>query len=202
MTDQPQILTIGHSTHSIDQFIALLEKHRVTKVADVRSQPFSRYAPQFNKRVIEQLLRQHRIKYWFLGAKLGARSDRPECYVDGRVQYGRLAQTEEFRAGLVGLLNEAQSERLAVMCTEKDPLDCHRTVLVARRLADEGARVSHIRADGSLESHSDAMDRLMERLGMQPSLLHTRDEQVAQALEEQEARIAYVDTELAALSQR
>lgn len=202
MTGHPEVLTIGHSAHGIETFVALLHQHGVTAIADVRSQPFSRYAPQFNKADLTASLRQHGIQYVFLGRELGARSNDPDCYVNGRVQYGRLAQSDEFKTGITRVLSGAEVERIALMCTEKDPLDCHRTVLVARRLADEGAQVSHIRADGSIEPHSDAMDRLMYQLGMQPSLLQTMDEQIDEALAEQEARIAYVDAELAAASHR
>lgn len=202
MNGQPEIMTIGHSAHSIADFIALLSQHGVTAIADVRSQPFSRYAPQFNKAVLSAALRQVGVQYVFLGKELGARSSDPSCYVDGRVQYGRLAETDAFKVGIERVLTGARTERIALMCTEKDPLDCHRTVLVAARLEAEGARVSHIREDGSIELHDRAMERLMHQLGMQPSLFRTRDEQVAEALEEQETRIAYVDAELAAMSQR
>jgi uncharacterized protein (DUF488 family) len=202
MTGQPEILTIGHSTHSIDRFITLLQLHGVTAIADVRSQPFSRYAPQFNRTELTASLRGAGIQYVFLGRELGARSNNPDCYLDGRVQYDRLARTDEFKAGLARILHGALSERLALMCTEKDPLDCHRTVLVARHLTDEMVHVAHIRSDGSLETHGAAMDRLMQQSGMQPSLFRSRDEQIDEALAAQESKIAYVDAELAALSQR
>ena len=202
MTDQPEVLTIGHSTHTIEHFVALLRRHGVTAIADVRSQPLSRYAPQFNRVELAASLRQVDIQYVFLGLELGARSKDPNCYVDGRVQYGRLARTDNFRAGLERIAKGAQNERIALMCTEKDPLDCHRTVLVARRLADEGVRISHIRADGSIESNVEAIDRLMCQLGMQPSLFYSRQEQVDEALAQQEARIAYVNADHAALSER
>ena len=202
MTGPPEVLTIGHSTHSIEHFVALLRSHGVTAIADVRSQPLSRYAPQFNRAELAASLRQSDLQYVFLGRELGARSKDPNCYIDGRVQYARLALTDDFRAGLARIVSGAQNERIALMCTEKDPLDCHRTVLVARRLADEGVRISHIRADGSIESDGEAIDRLMCQLGMQPSLFCSRQEQVDEALAEQEARIAYVNADHAALSER
>lgn len=200
MTEQPEILTIGHSTHGIEEFVALLRLHDVTAVADVRSQPFSRHTPQFNRPALAATLREHNMQYVFLGRELGARSDHSDCYVDGRVQYERLARTDEFVAGIGRVLSGAATERIALMCTEKDPLDCHRTVLVARHLLAAGARISHIRADGSLESHDQAMDRLLRSFGVQPSLLQSRDQQVSEVLTRQEAKIAYVDTDLLATS--
>jgi uncharacterized protein (DUF488 family) len=197
-----EVLTVGHSTHTIDVFIDLLRQNGVTAIADVRSQPFSRFAPQFNKVELAASLRSAGIHYVFLGKELGARSNDPGCYVDGRVQYTRLAESDEFRSGLQRVLEGAHNERVALMCTEKEPLDCHRTVLVAHRLVAEGATVAHIHADGSAETHDDAMDRLMTTLGMQPSLFRTREEQIVEALADQEARIAYVDPDLAPATTR
>src|SRR5437870_5320444 len=94
------VLTIGHSTHSMDAFIALLRQHGVTALADVRSAPFSRFNPQFNKEALKHSLKAHGIKYVFLGRELGARSPDRACYENGRVQYARLARTESFHAGL------------------------------------------------------------------------------------------------------
>jgi len=197
MNQQIEILTVGHSNQSIESFIALLARHQVTAVADVRSQPFSRYTTQFNKDELSTSLREVGVSYVFLGRELGARSSDPDCYVDGRVQYERLAKSDLFRAGIERVVEGARRERIALMCTEKDPLDCHRTVLVARQLVDAGVEVSHILADGSLEPHTAAMGRLLAALGMAPSLFESHDEQVESALGEQERRIAYVDPTLA-----
>ncbi len=202
MTELQKVLTIGHSTHSLDGFVALLQGHQVTAVADVRSSPFSRHTPQFNKNRLRDALREHGIQYAFLGRELGARSSDANCYVDGRVQFARLAETDLFQEGVRRILSGAQTQRVALMCAEKDPLDCHRTLLVSRRLVDEGVRVDHILADGAAESHGDTMLRLLDKLGMQASLLRSTEELIADALAKQEERIAYVDAELASLSDR
>jgi uncharacterized protein (DUF488 family) len=201
LTDQIEVLTVGHSTLDAESFVALLTRHSVTAVADVRSSPFSKYASQFNKEALRTTLRLHGIDYVFLGRELGARSPDRDCYVDGRVQYSRLASKPSFRDGLTRVLRGAQSQRVALMCTEKDPLDCHRTILVARELVAEGIRVSHILPDCSVETHDAAMLRLLRRLGMpQTDLFCTTEQLVLDALGKQEERIAYVDPELAALS--
>jgi uncharacterized protein (DUF488 family) len=203
MTEITKVLTVGHSTHSLDDFVALLQGHQVTAVADVRSSPFSRHTSQFNKHSLRDALRQREIQYAYLGRELGARSNDSNCYVDVRVQYALLAETDLFQEGVRRVLSGAQTQRVALMCAEKDPLDCHRTLLVSRRLVDEGIRVDHILADGSAESHSDAMLRLLDKLGMQQgSLLRSTEELIADALAKQEERIAYVDAELASLSNR
>ena len=193
-------MTIGHSAHSEDRFLALLKAHGVTALADVRSSPYSRHTPQFNREVLRATLAHHEIQYAFLGRELGARSSDPSCYVNGQVQYSRLAETDLFRQGISRVLLGAEAERIALMCTERDPLDCHRTLLVARSLMDEGAQVDHILTDGSLEPHGDAMLRLLNKLGIQDELFRTNDELVAEALRQQERRIAYVDADLAAAS--
>ena len=192
------IFTIGHSTHSIEHFIELLARLDISAIADVRSTPASRFAPQFNREALRRALASARVRYVFLGKELGARSPDPHCYIDGKVQYGRLAETPEFVSGIDRLVDGASREKIAIMCTEKEPLECHRTVLVSRVLADRGLRVSHIRGDGSIELHEDTMVRLREMHHLNhPSLLDTEEELLTKALDLQEAEIAYVDTEMA-----
>ncbi|WP_395155436.1 DUF488 family protein [Ilumatobacter sp.] len=191
------VLTVGHSAHSLDSFIALLAQHQVSAIADVRSTPFSRFTPQFNRESVKQELARHKVGYAFLGRELGARSNDPNCYEDGRVQYARLAATKSFHEGIERLRTGADRDRIALMCTEKDPLDCHRTLLVARALHEEGVNVEHIHADGHLETHEDAMLRLLDKFGLlQANMFRTNDDLLHDALQQQEARIAYVDESL------
>lgn len=194
--------TIGHSNHTTEHFVGLLKNHHVSAIADVRSAPYSRFAPQFNKEPLRQALIDAGIGYAFLGRELGARSTDPSCYHHGRVQYDRLAQTELFRAGLDRLMLGGTRGRVAIMCTEKDPLDCHRTVLVARSLVAEGLAVDHILTDSSVESFEDSMFRLLDKTRQPPpDFFTTLDERIDKALKDQEERIAYVDKELAAASE-
>jgi len=188
------ILTIGHSTHELDYFLHLVTTHDVTAIADVRSVPASRFTPQFNRDALKRALAGVGVKYVFLGKELGARSDNRSCYVNGQVQYARLAQTPAFEDGIERLRKGIAAERIAVMCAEQEPLDCHRTVLVSRVLDDYGVTVAHIHGDGRLERHADAMQRLMSGFGLdQGDLFHTREELLDEALGRQEQRIAYVD---------
>lgn len=192
-----QILTIGASTQTMADLVHLLQAHSVTAVADVRSIPASRYTPQFNRAPLRTGLSLAGIRYVFLGNELGARSSNPDCYIDGKVQYWRLAKTPEFQDGVRRLIDGAARERIAVLCTEQEALDCHRTILIAPVLVERGLKVSHIHRDGRLESHADAMRRLRAMFGLdQPSLFETEDELVARALALQAARIAYVDEEV------
>jgi uncharacterized protein (DUF488 family) len=198
-----ELLTIGHSSHPLEVFLALLVEHRVTAVADVRSTPYSRRHPQYDKEQLSAALREHHIGYVFLGAELGARSKDAACYVDGRVQYARLAATEQFKRGLTRLIEGARSYRIAIMCAEREPLECHRTLLVTRALEREGAQVSHICSDGSLEPNHAAMLRLLEKLGLpREDLFRAEPALIEEAVRQQEARIAYVVAPPARISQR
>ncbi len=193
MTHNP-ILTIGHSSHSMEDFLALLVKHRVTSVADVRSAPYSRFSPHFNRDVLTVALKARDIHYAYLGRELGGRPDDPACYEGGRIRYERVAQTSGFRDGIVRVVGRAVTRRIALMCAEKEPLDCHRTLLVAPALDDEGVAVAHILAEGDLEPHARAMDRLMAKFDLSPNgdLFQSREEVVAQAMARQAGRVSFV----------
>ena len=197
-----QIFTIGHSTHPLATFLGLLEQHAVTVVADVRSAPYSRFNPQFNKDELTIGLKAHGIKYVFMGDALGARSKQASDYVHGQVRYERLARSEQFQRGIERVMRGAESHRIALMCAEKEPLECHRTLLVARALREKGAEVTHILDDNSLETHEHAMGRLLEMTGVPSSdLFRSHDELISEAVARQERKIAYVDENAAAESQ-
>ncbi len=191
---QTKVLTVGHANHSLEQFIALLGQHDVTAVADVRWSPNSRYGPQFNEATLAQALKASGITHISLGRELGTRPDDKACYEYGRVQYRRLAKTELFNKGLDRVIKSAATHRIALMCAEKEPLDCHRTLLVGRELAARGAAVSHILADGSLETHAQTMARLLQIAGLaEHDPLRSEDEKLDGACAWEEERVAYVD---------
>ena len=192
------VLTIGHSTHALEAFVALLQRHHVTAVVDVRSAPYSRFNPQFNRDSLADALDAQGIRYVYLGDSLGGRSGDPACYEDGRIRYDRVATTESFKRGLARVVHGAAKHRIALMCAEKEPLDCHRTLLVARALDERGVDVAHIHAGGGLERHREAMDRLLGILNLpREDLYRTREELIATAVSRQAERVAYVDDKLA-----
>ncbi len=163
------VLTIGHSNHPQETFLGLLERHRVRALADVRSTPWSRFNPHFNRKLLAGALAVRGIEYLYLGRELGGRPDDPACYEEGRIRYDRIARTEWFREGVDRVVRGAVEHRMAVMCAEKEPLDCHRTLLVGQALHERGMDVAHIHADGGLEPHADAMDRLLSGTGLDPN---------------------------------
>jgi len=194
MATHHEVLTIGHSNHTIKRFIELLCQHHVTAVADVRSSPYSQMYSQFNREALATALKQEGTAYSFLGKELGGRPADKTCYENGRVQYRRVAATPIFRSGLDRVLAGIQSFRIALMCAEGEPLECHRTLLVTPELEKAGITVLHVHADGRTEPHSDAMSRLLDlfRLGDE-DLFRTRSELIEEACYRQQERVAFAE---------
>ena len=178
------VFTIGHSNHSLEVFSNLLSEHEVNVVADVRSAPYSRFNPQFNREFLAAELKGRGIGYMYVGRELGGRPKDPACYEGDRVRYERVAETERFRKGLARVIDAAGKRRVALMCAEKEPLDCHRTLLVARALDEHYVDVRHILADGTFETQADAMNRLLEQHDLSPQgdLLASREQSIVLAI--------------------
>jgi uncharacterized protein (DUF488 family) len=194
----PELFTIGHSTHSWEKFLELLRQHRIEAVADVRSSPYSQYNPQFKRDPLQRALREQGIAYVFLGEELGARRSESECYVNGRVNYSLIARTPAFIRGLERIIQGAAKKRIAMMCAEKDPLDCHRCILVSPPLQKRGIKIQHIHDDGTLESQEQAERRLAQSLDLaERELFNSTDELVAEAYRRQGEKIAYEEDALA-----
>ena len=153
MTGQVELWTIGHSNQEADHFLRLLASCSIDVLADVRSQPYARYASHFSRAPLRRLVEDAGLRYLFLGRELGGRPPEPEMYDgDDYVLYGRLAESQRFTDGLRHLRDSMARGRVAMMCSEEDPTDCHRRLLVTRALlqGDAPLRVTHIRGDGRL----------------------------------------------------
>ena len=189
------MFTIGHSNHSLDTFLSLLGTHGVDLVTDVRSAPYSRWVPHFNKNALDAALKKAGVAYEYVGEELGGRPVDPSCYDEnGQVIYGSVAKTDLFKDALDRVIRTAHERHVALMCAEKEPLECHRTLLVARALAEQGIAVEHIHADGGLESYDAALDRLLDnfKLPLNGDMFRTRDDVVAEAFALQAKKFAYV----------
>lgn len=186
-----ELFTIGHSTQTWDQFLALLLQHRIEAIGDVRSSPYSARFPHFTRELMDRALRAAHIRYVFLGDELGARRTERDCYIDGVARYDRIARTSAFGAGLDRVRKGVANFRLALMCAEKDPLECHRTILVCRQFRHD-LTIQHILSDGGLESHADAEARLLAEEKVPDDDLYTpREELIAQAYDRRGGKIAY-----------
>ena len=144
------IHTIGHSDHTITAFVDLLRGKGIALVVDVRSQPYSRWAHQFNRETLARDLQAAGIAYQFMGDVLGGRPADPALYDPGeeRPDYERMEQTPAYQAGIEQLLELSQTEQVAVMCSEGDHRRCHRHALITQTLLERGVRVLHIQPDG------------------------------------------------------
>lgn len=189
------VYTIGHSNHGLERFLELLRNAKITAVADVRSMPYSRFAPHFNQGKLGPALTNARIEYVFLGDLLGARPLDSSCYRAGKVDFDLVSESKSFQAGLTRVLDGAKKFRVALMCAEKEPLDCHRNILVARRLQERGARIRHVLADGDVEDNEITEARLLTKTGLQQGdLFAAADEDPLELAYQQRSReIAYGD---------
>ena len=186
------VYTIGHSNGTIERLIKLLQQHSVTAVADVRSQPYSRFNPQFNRNSLSDSLKNDGLEYVFLGNELGARAENSSCYRDGRALYSLIAKTEVFERGIARLFSGMERFMVAILCAEKEPLACHRGILISPVLHEKGIWVRHILEDGTLEDHEASVARLLEIHGLQnEELFQNRDQRIALAYEKQAEQIQY-----------
>ena len=172
------IYTVGHSAHSAEVFLALVAKHSIQVLVDVRSAPYSRFAPQFDQEILERALKQEGFKYLFLGRELGGRPANKEYYdANGHVLYSRITADPAFVAGIERLERGMPEFRIALMCGEEDPAHCHRRLLVTRVLNERGHQVLHIRGDGRLMSDEDVAGESGKPLvNEQPALFAELDE--------------------------
>ena len=192
-----KLYTLGHSKHPIDVFIELLHQHQITALADVRSHPYSRYLPHYSQEELRKTLAKAGVSYVFLGKELGARSENPACYRQGKVQYELLARETAFGQGLERLRQGLESHSIALMCAEKDPLECHRAILVARHMHESGTPVLHILADGELETHPSLELRMLDLHNMSLNdMFSTREEILNDTYRAHGERIAYQDDAL------
>jgi uncharacterized protein (DUF488 family) len=155
------LFSIGHSNLAAERFTAMLQAAGAGAVADVRSVPASRFCPWFSARNLTPILAKNGMAYLGFGDTLGGRPRDPSLYCDGIVDYEAMARTPGFAASLDRLIAETGRHRLCLMCSERDPLDCHRCLLVVRALAARGLTIGHILHDGAIEPHAATEQRLL-----------------------------------------
>jgi len=155
-TLDPKLRTIGHSNHSAEHFRGLLSQHNVEVLVDVRSWPHSRYVDWVDRLRIAEVTHSAGARYLFLGKELGGRPEAAEFYDrDGHVLYGKVAKSDDFRAGIERLRRGVAAYRVAIMCSEENPTSCHRRLLIAKVLLEDGWTIGHIRGDGRCEVESE-----------------------------------------------
>lgn len=190
MTDK--LFTIGYASFSIKDFISTLQQHNINALVDVRSAPYSKYKPEFKKDYLNKVLTDNDISYTFLGKYVGARVEDPACYIDGKLNYGLLKETENFQTGINRILTGIKNHRIVLMCAEKDPVNCHRTFLVCRTLRSYPIKILHILGDGSLEDHSDTEGRLLKLHGLdQEDIFRSEKDRIEEVYDRMSEGITY-----------
>jgi uncharacterized protein (DUF488 family) len=182
MSTDFDLYTIGHSNLPAERFLALLAHTGITAVADVRSVPLSRRFPWFSGKALAARLPSQGIGYLALGEVLGGRPRDSTLYCDGVADYEAIAAVPEFQDGLYRLTEAARDGRVCVMCAERDPLNCHRCLLVGRLLAARKVKLGHILGDGTIEPHVATEERLLALASKDGGdLFHDRSARLAEA---------------------
>lgn len=188
------VLSIGHSTLDYEQFAARLNAAGVTAIADVRTSPFSRNFAHFNRDVLKDALARDGIAYVFLGKELGGRPKGDEYYTDGIADYEKMAKSDMFRKGLERVEQGARKYRIAMMCSERSPLDCHRCLLVGRALAERGVTVRHLLPDGETVAQPEIEEQLLAMAGKHhDDMFASPAERLNDAYKERARKVAFAE---------
>jgi uncharacterized protein (DUF488 family) len=191
-----RVWTIGHSAHSWEQFILLLRNAGITAIADVRTSPYSRFSPHFNRDKVRDELRLDGISYVFLGRELGGRPASQRFYCEGVADYEKMAHAEDFKKGLERVIEGARKYKIALMCSEQDPMDCHRCLLIGRALAERGVQVGHIQANSVIATQEQIENRLLELSGRSSDdLFAPREDRLANAYRDRARKVAFAQTQ-------
>lgn len=186
------ICSLGHSNLSYEKFAQLLAHADVTAVADVRSAPFSKYAPWFNQKELKTSLGESGLSYAFMGDQLGGRPNSPDLFQNGVADYPAMARVSAFKDGLNRLMHGLKRHRIAVVCSERDPLHCHRCLLIGRELTAQGIEMHHIHSDGKRETQREAELRLLQEENLaEDDLLWPLPERLSEAYSRRNKQVAY-----------
>lgn len=201
-----ELFTIGHSQHSIKYFISLLNKYGIDYLLDVRSTPYSKYAEQYNRENIDKSLNSVNVKYVFMGKYFGARSQNVELYNDkGYLDFEKVRKSKDFNEGIENvILGLEQGHTIALMCTEKQPIDCHRAIMISRAFEMQKIYAKHIMPNGKILTQQQLDEQLLRKYfpdRRQLTLLSyekpvNEDEYLLEAYRKRNAEIAYTINEV------
>lgn len=185
-----KIYTIGYSAFEIDNFISTLKQYHITAVSDVRSSPYSKFKPDYNREYLSKKLRENGIQYVFLGDSLGARFGDKSVYINGVVNFELASKLECFKNGINRLIEGNKKYTIALMCAEKDPIECHRSILIAKNISNI-FNIYHILSDSNIESHTQLEHRLEKCFGLDQAVLF--GDTIKIAYDKQASKIAYTE---------
>lgn len=188
------LFSIGYATKPLTEFMVQLQSYEVNVVADVRSVPYSAAFHDYHRELLQRALKQQGISYVYLGKELGPRSTNPAHYDEtGRVQYNRLQRADNFLHGIERLLTGLDKAlNIALLCAEKDPAFCHRSLLIGHHLARANALpIQHIGFDGALESQAELEQRLVSLHDLEQDLFAAADDLAELAYKRQVQATSY-----------
>jgi len=192
-----RIYTIGSSVHTTEEFISLLNKYKINAVADVRSVPYSQHTPQYNKEVLSRILKEKTINYLDFSKEFGARRKENDAYTNNRVDFKKVIKLPDFINGIERInagINKGYT--IALLCTEKNPLDCHRFSLVSKALIDtSGIIVDHILFNGELLNQRDLEKEMLCDFGFEDDLFDDYKSQLECAYEKISNKVAWQELE-------
>jgi uncharacterized protein (DUF488 family) len=190
------VLSIGHSTLDYEQFVARLKAAGVTAIADVRTSPFSRNFPHYNRDILKDALSRDGIAYVFLGRELGGRPIGREYYTNGVADYVKMATSDDFCSGLDRVEQGSRKYRIAMMCSERSPLDCHRCLLVGRALVGRGVNVEHILGDDKIIGQNEIEQQLLAMAGKhEDDMFASPAERLNDAYTERARKVAFAEAQ-------
>jgi len=158
-----QCFTIGHSNRTLNEFISLLNNLSINCVVDARSKPYSKYAKQFNKETIKKFLEDNKIYYIFMGNELGAKTENAKFLTKGEVDFNKLRESPDFKNGISRIIDGLNKKfNIAIMCSEKNPIDCHRFSLISKELKFRGIEVKHIISAGEIKTQEEIENEVVK----------------------------------------
>ena len=159
-----ELFTVGHSVYVIEDFIMLLQDNNINTIVDVRSTPYSKFAPQYNKEALKQYLKQNGICYIYMGDVLGARyEDKSLLFDSGKVNFKKVQETKNFQDGIARLERGIEKGyNISLMCSEKEAFDCHRFGLISEFLSKISISVNHIYPDKIIH-HEELEKKLLKK---------------------------------------
>lgn len=163
--DHPVVYTVGHSTHHLDYFLEMIREHGVNCIIDVRSVAASSYNPQYNQEPLKHFLKNNKVGYLHFAQEFGARQTDPHLLdEEGKLDFERVRKTWWFKQGLEKVWKGiAKGDVVAIMCSESEPIDCHRFSMVSVGLENDGFEVRHILKDKSIKTNGQLQDELLEK---------------------------------------
>ena len=199
MENKPIIYTVGHSTHQLDYFLELLKEYGVTCLIDVRSVAASSYNPQYNKEPLTSFLKRNGIQYLHFAEEFGARHNDPDLLdEEGKVDFAKVRKSWAFKNGVERIWQGLDKGfTISLMCSESEPLDCHRFSMVSIALDKDGFDVKHIMKDKTLKTNADLENQLLKKYDKKlpkPDMFNpnvTLDDQLKEAYRLRNKEIAF-----------